>query len=289
MSFSRIIAVCITFLLLSSAVAEAQTFRKFRNRYNQRMYRHGQVSFTAGAGLSTYFGDLKANETDLWAKPSIQLGLMYRYNNHLHFRSELTWYRISGADSLNDFENTIVDRNLSFRSDNFEWNVVALWQFYNKYSRYNRPTLNPYAFAGTGITTNNPKTRYEGEWVALQPLETEGVNYGRITLVIPAGLGLTYHASPKWDISAEFGYRITFTDYLDDASTNYRDPESFGEDELARELADRRDELGYTPRYTGSNYRGNPSNNDWYLITGLKVNYSPGAINNRRYRRSKYR
>lgn len=288
MLFNRIIACCIAFFLLSCAFAEAQTFRKFRNRYNQRMYRHGQISFTGGAGISTYFGDLKANELDLWVKPTTQLGAIYRLNNHLHFRSEIMWYRISGADSLNDFENSIVDRNLSFRSDNFELSVVALWQLFNKYSRYNRPVLNPYAFTGVAVTSNSPKTRYQGEWVALRPLETEGVNYGQFIFAIPAGLGVTYHASPRWDFSAEYGYRITFTDYLDDASTDYKDPDSFT-DPLARELSDRRDELSYTPRYTGPKYRGNPSNDDWYLITSLKVTYTPGPVNMQQYRRPKRR
>lgn len=287
MSF-RIIALIASLLLLTTTLAEAQKFRKFRNRYNQRMNRHGQFSYTAGVGLSTYFGDLKDNPVDLWAKPSTQLGVQYRVNNHLHIRSEVMWYRISGADSLNNPETTIFDRNLSFRADNFEINAVALWQFFNKYSRYNRPVLNPYVFAGVGATTNNPKARYQDEWVALRPLQTEGVEYSGIVFVIPAGIGVTYHLNNNFDISFEYGYRVTFNDYLDDASTDYRDPATFT-DPLARELADRRDELDFTPRYTGDKYRGNPSRDDWYLITGLKVTYTPGPASNRRYQRPKYR
>ena len=276
-------------MLLLAVNAESQQFRKFKNNYQKKMYRHGEFSYTAGAGIATYFGDLKANEFNLWAKPSIQLGAMYRVNNNLHVRSEIMWYRISGADTLNNIENSIYDRNLSFRADNFEWNAVALWQFFNKYSRYNRPVLNPYAFAGVALTTNNPKALYEGEWHSLRPLQTEGVEYGPIVFAIPAGLGVTYHLNGNFDISLEYGYRLTFFDYLDDASTNYRDPDSFAEGSIAQKLADRRDELDREPRYTGDKYRGNPSNHDWYLVTGLKVTFTPGAANQQRYKRPKYR
>lgn len=251
------------------------------------MYRHGQVSFTAGVGLNTYFGDLKANEMNLWAKPSIQLGAQYRVNNNLHIRSEVMWYRISGADSLNEINTDIYTRNLSFRADNFEWNVVGLWQFFNKYSRYNRPTLHPYVFAGIGLTSNNPKAHYQGEWHSLRPLQTEDVAYSAVAFVLPAGLGITYHVNSKLDISAEWGYRITFTDYLDDVSTTHIGIENI-EPGLKRALADRRPERGLAPAPEGGQ-RGNPGNNDWYLISGLKLTYSIGPTGQRRYKRPKYR
>jgi opacity protein-like surface antigen len=217
----RFIALLGALLLLSCSIAEAQQFRQFKNRYNQRMYRHGLVSYTAGTAIATYYGDLKDNPVDLWAKPSTQLGINYRFNNHLNFRTEVLWYRISGADSLNGVETGINTRNLSFRADNFEWNIIALWEVFNKYSRYNRPTLNPYVFAGAGLTTNNPKATLNGKWYNLRPLQTEGVEYSSIVFVLPAGFGFTYHINSNWDLSAEYGYRITFSDYLDDVSTSH--------------------------------------------------------------------
>lgn len=281
-------AILAGILMMACTYAEAQTFRNVKNRVNNRIYRHGTFQFNAGLGITSYFGDLKENSTDLWVRPTTQLGVQYRLNNHWHIRSEIMWYRIAGADSLNDMETTIHDRNLSFRADNFEINAVALYYLFNKFARYNRPNLNPYAFAGVGLTTNNPKAYYQGEWHSLRPLQTEGVQYGAVVFTLPAGLGLTYHINNSWDISAEWGYRITFSDYLDDASTDYRDPASFDND-LARKLADRRDELPYPARYQGDRYRGNPDRNDWYLITGLKVTYTPGAGSMNRYRRPKYR
>ena len=289
MSLRIVPYLVIAFLILFCSNAEAQKFRRFKSQYQKRMYHHGEFSFTAGAGISSYFGDLKDNSLHLWAKPSIQLGTQYRVNNNLHIRSEIMWYRIGGADSLNDLESPIRTRNLSFRSDNAELSAVALWQYFNKFSRYNRPILNPYAFAGIALTTYNPKGFYQGKWHELRPLQTEGKQYGFLTLALPVGLGITYHLDPKWDISAEYGYRITFNDYLDDVSGAYLGIDAFPDGSVAQALSDRRPELGLEPKSAGFPKRGNSTVDDWYLITGLKVTYSPGPKARKKYRRPKYK
>lgn len=291
--FFRIAPLLITiFLLLAGSNAEAQKrFRRFKSQYQNRMYHHGEFSYIAGAGISSYFGDLKDNSLNLWAKPSIQLGAQYRVNNHLYIRSEIMWYRLSGADSLNNPKNTIpeiINRNLSFRSDNFELNTVGLWHLFNKYSRYNRPILNPYGFAGIAVTTYNPKALLEGVWYDLRPLQTEGVAYGKFTMAIPLGLGLTYHIDNSWDVSFEYGYRITFNDRLDDVSGAYLGVENI-KDEIRRKLSDRRPELALEPMPAGFPARGNSKVNDWYLINALKITYTPDASMRKLYKRPKQR
>ena len=294
----RRILLALVCLLLLSNIAESQIPRKrLRGNYQSRMQRIGEISYLGSAGISSYFGDLKQS-IDLWAKPSVGAGVQYRFAKNFSLRGELLWYRISGADSLNDVEYTIYDRNLSFRADNFEGSVTVVGYLYNKYRRRNKPIWNPYAFAGLGFTTNNPKAYYQGEWHKLRPLQTENVAYSGILFSTPFGVGLTYHdVIPRWDLSAEFGYRYTFSDYLDDASTVYPDPSTLS-GPLAVELSDRRDEFiareERVPRYMGEKYRGNSRNNDWYMITALKVTYSPGTPVRRgkyiprKYRRAKF-
>ncbi len=291
MSFRLIPFFLLSMLLFFGSSAEAQNnrLRRFKSNYQKRMYRHGELSFTAGTGISSYFGDLKDNSLNLWGKPTLQLGAQYRVNNNLYIRSEIMWYRISGADSLNDIDSPVRTRNLSFRSDNVELSAVALWQLFNKYSRNNRPILNPYAFAGIAATTYNPKAQLDGEWHELRPLQTEGVEYGRVTLAIPLGLGLTYHINNNWDISAEYGYRLTFNDYLDDVSGAYPGLDAFEDGSVAQRLSDRRPELGLEPRRAGFPKRGNAKVDDWYLITGVKVIYTPGLSNRKRYKAPKRR
>lgn len=275
-------------LLFISHFADAQYRRKkIRRSYMARMQRIGEFSYLGSAGISSYYGDLKQS-VNLWAKPTLGAGALYRFSPHFFLRGELLWYRISGADSLNNEKYTIYDRNLSFRADNVEANIAVVGYLYNKYNRYRVPILNPYGFVGVGVTTNSPKAYYEGEWHALRPLQTEGNAYSGIILSLPFGLGVTYHnVFPRVDFSLEAGYRYTFSDYMDDASTVYPEKSSFS-NPLALELSDRRDEFvqreGRDPRYIGNNYRGNPKNTDWYLISALKVTYSPGAPVRRNYR-----
>ncbi|WP_224999051.1 DUF6089 family protein [Cesiribacter sp. SM1] len=276
MKFS-VIPVLIGILVSVSTIAEAQ-FRKGIDEpvsVYQRKNRHGTFFYSAGFGISSYFGDLKDDRKQLWAKPSTQLGLQYRVNDRLHFRTEISWYRISGADSLNDPNTGIYDRNLSFRADNFELNLVGLLHLFNKYS-IAKPPVNPYLIAGVGLTTNTPKANYNGEWHKLRPLKTEGTSYSAVMPVFPVGAGIAVHLNTNWDISLELGYRFTFTDYLDDVSTTYRGVENF-EDPLARALSDRRPEMGLNPLPNG-NRRGNSTDFDGYLITGIKVVYTPTRI-----------
>ncbi|WP_017732617.1 DUF6089 family protein [Nafulsella turpanensis] len=264
-------------LLLCTTLAWGQELEITETPAYKPKNRHGDISYSAGVGLSTYYGDLKANSIDIWGKPSIQLGALYRFNNHLHFRTELIWYRISGADSLNDEDTRIYGRNLSFRSDNIELNAVALYELYNRYSQ-NRPLLIPYGFIGLGLTTVSPEAFYEGKWYDLRPLMTEGEAYSPLTLVIPFGVGVSYVLDDQWDISFEYGYRYAFTDYLDDASGSYVGVENI-EDPIRRALSDRRPEKGLAPAPAGFEDRGNGKSNDWYLITGLKVRYTPPLSN----------
>jgi hypothetical protein len=291
-------------LLCFSEIAEAQYRRtRVRRAYNVRMQRIGEFSLLGSAGISTYFGDLKQSMS-LWAKPSVGGGVQYRISRNFSLRGELLWYRISGADTLNDVEHSIHPRNLSFQADNFEGNVTLVGYYFNKYKRSQRPILNPYAFMGLGFTTNTPKAHYNDEWHNLRPLKTEGVSYSSILLTIPFGIGLTYHdIFPQLDLSLEVGYRYTFSDYIDDASTNYRDKATFT-DPIALALSDRREEFlinrgiskddvlnhAYEGPYRfqfSDKYRGNPSNNDWYLISAIKVVYTPGAPTQNKYRRYK--
>lgn len=281
----KIIALLACMFIFTCTIAEAQRMRRSggaKSAYQHKNH-HGTFSFMAGLGVCSYYGDLKDNRTDLWAKPSTQLGVQYRVNNRLHFRSEVLWYRISGADSLNDLSTGIYDRNLSFQADNFEWNVVSVFHLFNKYSNAHKTFINPYVFGGVGITTNNAKAEYNGELYKLRLLETEGVSYKSYAPVVPLGVGVAFHLSDNWDALLEWGYRITFTDYLDDVSTTFKGINNF-DDPIASALSDRRPEKGLEPFAPGAK-RGNSSVDDWYLIVGLKVVYSPSSIP-KRFRRT---
>jgi hypothetical protein len=137
--------------------------------------------------------------------------------------------------------------------------------------------VNFYAFAGVGLLHMNPKAEYNGKKYALQPLQTEGISYSRFQLAIPYGLGARFMMTPLSNLIVEWGYRNTFTDYMDDVSSvRYKDVSTLigGADGLSAKLSDRRRERD--PEYPirpGLGKRGNPQQNDGYFLMNIKYEY----------------
>lgn len=225
-------------------------------------------------GLSSYYGDLCDDAICFRYRPSITIGGYYRYNGRVSFRGDLTYLRMSGTDEGG--ENAV--RNLSFRSSNYEIAAGIMYDLiYFDRNYHLRAKFTPYLFAEIGLLYYNPKAEYQGQWYALRPLQTEGVRYKKITGSIPLGGGIRYQINDYMDLSVEFAYRKTFSDYLDDVSTTYVDNASFT-DPIAATLADRTAEGGYKAgpdglRWEAGHKRGNPNKKDGYFVFGLKFEY----------------
>lgn len=268
-------------LLLIGLELSAQSFYQ---RKRERLWIAG-----FGTGTASYFGDINAPNNYLDLSPSITVSLERKLSDHLALRAEAVWYRISGSDEeagVRPNEDGVSLRNLSFRSDNLELSVSGkAYLFPNNAVYYRRNFWNAYAFLGVGVTYFDPVTNFEGEWVRLRPLETEGVSYAPVTMVIPLGLGVKFAVTPFINISVEGGYRFTFTDYLDDVSGRYRDPNEFpgGFAGFEHRIADRKHEItspGVDPGdLTPADFlregdiRGNPDNDDGYFLLNVKVEY----------------
>jgi hypothetical protein len=251
-------------LLFITLSAEAQSFYAAR--------RERSLIAVGGISSSSYFGELTNPKDYLRLKPAVSAGLQFYLNNIVSFRSELTWFELSGADSRAPAESGRQPRNLSFKSDNFELNVTAHVSLLPQGRRfYQRPPFNLYAFAGIGGLYFNPKAQLDGKNYALQPLQTELVHYSRFAFVLPFGLGAKIKLNPFMNLSIEGGYRATFTDYIDDVSTTHKDPALFT-NPIAAALSDRGPEVGYKASEPGS-IRGNPKTKDGYLIFGVKLEY----------------
>ena len=74
----------------------------------------------------------------------------------------------------------------------------------------------------------------------------------------------------KYEVIYELGFRYLFTDYLDDVSTSYANPQALlaQRGATAVELAYRQNT---PPVATEGNQRGNPKKKDWYYMTGIKL------------------
>lgn len=224
-----------------------------------------------GTGTTSYFGELSNSGDYFDTKLNLNFGLERKLNSKWSVRSEITWYQIAGDDAEADDPGR-VNRNLSFKSNNFEINIEGMWGFFREGNRfYQRRKVNPYIFAGIGISYINPKADYEGETYNLRKYLTEDVEYGRVVFVVPSGLGLKFKVHPMFNVNLEAGYRFTFTDYLDDVSTVYIDRSDIT-DPVRVALIDRSVELGLNPAEPGSK-RGNPDADDGYAMFNIKAEF----------------
>ncbi len=241
---------------------------------------HLEVGGTGG--FSTYLGDLSPSiKRTSTGGLNLAVGgfLRYNYNKSFAVKLGLTY----GQVSANDNESKDLgrqSRNLHFKSSIFETSLTGEFNILGFEPRFLSKTFSPYIFGGIGFFAFNPKAQYQGQWVELQPLRTEGQGladfperkpYKKIALSIPFGGGFKYAINDKLAVGMEMGLRMTNTDYLDDVSTTYVADDILNENfgEISAALAN----PSGVPRTTGSK-RGTATNNDWYFISSITVSYN---------------
>ncbi len=305
-----------------------------------------------------YYGDLSPLpsrfSTDIsFTKPAVGVSFFHRFGPRYTLIGQFMYGTLKGSDaesakkSGGESVNFNQIRNLSFRNQIKELSVTAYFDLFENMGTYiSRVKWTPYAFVGIGAILMNPQAKapttyldgspdpYAGQWVNLQPLGTEGQNaplkqgdanygikqYSLVQVVIPFGLGARFRLNEVLDLWADFGFRYTFTDYLDDVSKHYVDlgvfdpspdgltPGTFtGKNQLAQAMSYRSNELGATatPGYTyvgrdlktyhtynggygaetKDNVRGDSKRNDIYMVTSIKLTYILGAT----FHRAKFR
>lgn len=267
--------LCVALLLPFLKVA-AQDF--FSWQYNDRYF-----TVTAGTGHTLYLGELNNGKGFQQGLSNVNLGVECRLLSRWSARIEFAYYNISGSDSYADDSTFNRQRNLSFRSNNFEGQLGALYYFkpYNKIY-HKRRKFEPYAHLGVGLTTVNPQAELNGTWEDLRPLATEGVNYKGRALVIPFGLGVKARINEFINLVGEAGYRYAFTDRLDDVSENFGTNLTSA---TAQALSNRKDEIGvineaaYEAMIPGAR-RGKPGNDAYLLIQWKLEVYLPDHLFN---------
>ncbi len=201
----------------------------------------------------------------------------------------LMYFRIQGADELTEYRPRR-GRNLNFRNDMFELYLRPEFTIYQDNDlggrgRY-RTDFRLFGYAGIALFYHNPKGQLDnqGEFYDLRPLTTELVEYSQIGLSIPAGIGFHFTRQRRHRFGFDLGWRTTFTDYLDDASTNYVDPAQLpgGENGLAAQMANQRPfatavdpnvALPHPNNYEPGAIRGDPTHNDSYLTVTFTYSY----------------
>ncbi|HHM21608.1 MAG TPA: hypothetical protein ENJ20_06250 [Bacteroidetes bacterium] len=245
----------------------------------------------AGAliGAANYLGDLSNNSSNVYlreTKPAFGLFAKYNINHLLALKAGANYLRIAGRDANVRNDDFVRNRNLSFRTNILEFSLWGEFNFPGFQPYALSMPFSPYIFGGISFLKFTPRTRYQGNWVDLQPLGTEGQGmpdreapYALNSFAIPFGIGVKYALSDKISLGLELGARRTFTDYLDDVGGTYvAYPELLAANgQLAAALGNRTGELSENNEpvvvETGTQ-RGDLNNQDWFFLLGATISYN---------------
>lgn len=242
------------------------------------------------AGGVNYVGDLVTHMVSLKeSQPGAGIWGRYYINRHFSTRFNMMYGSMVGDDKKYPNVNDRYNRNLSFHSHIFDAGLVIeadLISFFDNrfdivYRRKEKGApINLNVFMGVCVFNFNPKTYYQGEEYALQPLQTElqKPNYALTQIGIPLGASIAWKFNNGWRVGFEMGYRLTFTDYLDDVSGRYANASQLAAENrtIDAALSNRTPEVDFTnpPVDKSGGQRGNPGQNDGYVFTSITLSHN---------------
>lgn len=242
----RFILLTLLFCFFAT-IADAQKRRKRGGSFSRKKppYRYEWVG---ALGASNFLGDLGgANQIGtnglkdleyVLTRPAVGAGIRIKLQQFITGKANLTWGIVRGDDKLTKepFRNY---RNLNFRSPIIELSGQLEFNFMREQKGHiyrirgvrgmKHKDRQFYIFVGGGGSYFNPKGKYtDGRWYALRKYGTEGQGiisgthkYIPFTPVIMMGGGFRLAINRYWGIGFELGMRKSFTDYMDDVSTEY--------------------------------------------------------------------
>ncbi|MDZ4839159.1 MAG: DUF6089 family protein [Bacteroidota bacterium] len=240
------------------------------------------------AGMSGYQGDLTPGIFD-FNSAKFAGGILVRYNVSRYFTLKGNVYLGAySGDDRNSTKPQAVTRNLAVYSNILDIGANAEINLGGWLPGSRNMKTCPYVFGGFSVFKFDPENRdpVTGNYVRLQPLRTEGQEterfnerkrYSLSQISLPFGLGIKHNLNDHWNIGFEFGARKTFTDYLDDVSTTYVPYDYLASrvSTLAANMSNNSfDQNGVRIDYDEQTLRGNSTNKDWYLFTGIILSYN---------------
>lgn len=325
------IFITIFFLLV---VISGSLGQRWTNERHHIGFGIGAAGFLGDLGGRDQVGSQDFRDFDFAAiRPSFQLGYKYLLLEDLAFNAQLSYGFISGNDKYTK-EPYRNNRNIHFRSPVLEFAPTLQWFFLSSFvdrARYRRITrvsspivfnYSAYLFLGVAGFYFNPQGYFSADeyrdlewrtvpdnqipadgWYNLKPLRTEGQaffdtrqEYSRISFSIPFGLGLIWRINRDIALGLEFGFRKTFTDYIDDVSKTYVDPAIY------QQMFDDPGKIALAEYFTNpaintlseivtapGQQRGSPYDSDTYLFSFISIHYRLAPSGRRQYRFPVYR
>ena len=289
------------------------------NSFSQSLlFQTGSVIWEAGinVGPSFFLGDLGGNAgkgTRFIKDVNLQFTNIMKGGYIAAYPTDWLGFRLAIQSGTLEADDAAVNtkgvdelwrkqRNLDFRTNISEVYIAAEvfpLMLFNAIAE-NNPRMRPYGVIGIGMFHFNPQGSLSDAngnktWYYLHPLRTEGEGmteypnrkpYSLTQYNIPMGFGIKYFLSDRFNVSSEFLYRKSFTDYIDDVSTEYIDPALFDkylsatDAAIARKIHDKVYGI-VTPgitRYAPGTQRGNPKQDDAYFSFLMKFGVRLGSI-----------
>lgn len=248
---------CFLVLLLGISGVHAQTFEL------------GLVG--GGAG---YIGDLNQNKplkiSGISAGGYVKLNLDPYWAVGLHY----TYGRIKANDAESE-NSQFRDRNINFKTALNEVSLQVDFNFLNYFAGGGTKKFTPYIFTGIGSVFYSPKAIHNDKEYTLRFYQTEGQSevYRNYALSTPYGVGVKVRLKDNWGMFSQIGYRTAYTDYLDDVSGRYPDPNVWANDSY---FADRKflSDPSRTQYGAPGIQRGDFRKRDTYMFVGIGISYT---------------
>lgn len=203
-------------------------------------------------GFTYYMGDLNPEGHLNFELYHLAGAVFYKqnFNPRWSLRYMLMRGTLSGDDDL--LLGTFPQRrNLNFTSSITEFSTLLEFNFFpfSAVKERSHP-ITPYLFWGLSGFHFSPKTNVGSTELDLNAQLSEGVDYSKISIAFPFGMGFKFRFTDRVFVGLEYGMRKTFTDYIDDVSTVY--PETFYQ-------------------------RGDSRGKDWFQFIGLTLSVRVGS------------
>jgi hypothetical protein len=237
-----------------------------------------------GIGSAHYFGDLNTTAQLNRPKPAATIFFRKYLGRYIAARAGFSFAQLGYSDVYNTHNEVQLRRNLSFNTNVWEVSAQGDFHFFKFLPQERGYNFTPYITLGAGIFGYDPYAYLNNERYYFRelPVGTEGQNsslypdrkmYGTTALSIPFGGGFKYSiGGGRLNLSFEVLHRFTNTDYLDDVSTTYVDPNAFpkppGGISVAQLLSDRSGEVG-VPIGLPGRQRGNGSKQKDQFVTAM--------------------
>lgn len=227
----------------------------------------------AGGG-SGYIGDLNQDKpvkiSGMSAGGYVKLNIDPYWAVGLHY----THGRIRANDAESE-NSQFQDRNINFKTALNEVSLQVDFNFLNYFAGGGTKKFTPYMFAGIGGVFYSPKAIHNDKEYVLRFYQTEGQSeaYRNFALSILYGVGIKVRLKGNWGVFSQIGYRTAHTDYIDDVSGRYPDPNVWANDSY---LADRRflSDPSLTQYGAPGIQRGDFRKRDTYMFVGIGISYT---------------